>query len=57
MKPFDRRTYRTPRQLLRDIRTVARRRGDMRSLMRGETLSAAFRERLMLAVTEVNQFR
>ena len=57
MKPFDRRTYRTPRQLLRDIRTVARRRGDMRSLMRGETLSAAFRERLMLAVTEVNQCR
>jgi AhpD family alkylhydroperoxidase len=29
----------------------------MRSLMHGETLSAAFRERLMLAVTEVNRCR
>lgn len=57
MKPSKRRTYRSPRQLLRDIRAVARRRSEMRSLMHGETLSAAFRERLMLAVTEVNQCR
>ena len=57
MKPFRRRTYRSPRQLLRDIHTAMRSRGEMRSLMRGETLTAAFRERLMLAVTEVNQCR
>jgi len=57
MKPFDRRTYHSPRQLLHDIRSVARRRSDVRSLIHGETLSAAFRERLMLAVTEVNQCR
>jgi len=57
MKPFDRRTYRSPRQLLRDIRSVMRRRSEMRNLMRGETLSASFRERLMLAVTEVNRCR
>ncbi len=57
MRQFQRRTYRNPRQLLRDIGTVARRRSEMRSLMHGETLSAAFRERLMLAVTEVNRCR
>lgn len=57
MKPTKRRTYRSPRQLLRDIRAVMRRRNEMRSLMHGETLAAAFRERLMLAVTEVNQCR
>ena len=55
MKPFKRRTYRSPRQLLHDVRTVMRRRRDIRGLMRGETLSAAFRERLMLAVTAVNR--
>ncbi len=57
MKPFRRRTYRSPRQLLRDIRSVMRRRSDMRNLMHGDTISASFRERLMLAVTEVNQCR
>ncbi|MCJ7548516.1 MAG: carboxymuconolactone decarboxylase family protein [Anaerolineae bacterium] len=57
MKPFKRRTYRSPGQLLHDIRTATRKRGEMRSLMHGETLAAAFRERLMLAVTEVNQCR
>jgi len=57
MKPFQRRTYHRPSQLLRDISILARRRSQMRNLMNGETLSAAFRERLMLAVTEVNQCR
>ena len=57
MEPFTRRTYHGLRPLLRDIRAVIHRLGEMRDLMRGETLSPAFRERLMLAVTEVNQCR
>jgi len=57
LEPFNRRTYQTLGQLLRDVRAIVSRRGEMRQLMRGESLSPAFRERLMLAVTEVNQCR
>ncbi len=53
MKPFKRRTYRNLREPLSDILTIVRN----RSKLRGETLTNAFRERLMLAVTEVNRCR
>jgi AhpD family alkylhydroperoxidase len=57
VKPFDRRTYRSLSDALFDIRAVTTRRRQIRLLMRGEILSTAFRERLMLAVTEVNRCR
>lgn len=57
MDTFRRRIYRRPGQLWSDLRAVLSRRDQMRPLMRGETLSDAFRERLMLVVTEVNACR
>jgi AhpD family alkylhydroperoxidase len=57
MKPFSRRTYRSLPEALSDIRAIVGRRQQIRPLMKGETLSTAFRERLMLAVTEVNECR
>ncbi len=56
-KAFSRRIYHRPRDLWADIRDILGRSGDMRALMRGETLASDFRERLMLAVTEVNACR
>jgi AhpD family alkylhydroperoxidase len=57
MQPFPRRVYRRPADLFRDLRQVRHQRRRMRAVMRGETLDPAFRERLMLAVTEVNGCR
>lgn len=54
---FKRRHYRRLREIVADVRAILRRRNQMRELMRGETLSAQFRERLMLVVTEVNACR
>jgi AhpD family alkylhydroperoxidase len=54
---FSKRTYRSLRDLVRDLRAVLSRRRQMGPLMRGESLDAAFRERLMLAVTAVNGCR
>lgn len=57
MKPFRRRTYHSLGEVLTDIRVVLKHRHEMRALMRGDTISSAFRERLMLAVTQVNACR
>jgi AhpD family alkylhydroperoxidase len=57
MKEYSRRRYRRVSDAVRDMRAVARRRGSVRALMRGKTLDPRFRERLMLAVTEVNGCR
>jgi len=57
MKPFRRRIYASPRALLRDLASLLRGWRQIRDVMRGETLTAAFRERLMLAVTTVNGCR
>ena len=57
MEPFRRRTYHSLGEFLTDVRVVVRNRRRMRTLMRGETISNAFRERLMLAVTQVNACR
>jgi AhpD family alkylhydroperoxidase len=54
---FKRRIYRKPIQLIADFRGIMRRRKEIRPLMRGEVINAAFRERLMLAVTQVNGCR
>ena len=57
MRPFPRRRYRRLRDLIQDMRSPMARRDEMRTLMHGETLDPAFRERLMLAVTQVNGCR
>lgn len=57
MKPFPRRRYRRLHDLVSDLHTIAAQRDKVRALMRGKTLDPAFRERLMLAVTQVNGCR
>jgi AhpD family alkylhydroperoxidase len=57
MKPFQRRTYRNLGELLSDFRIIMSRRKEIRALMQGDIISPSFRERLMLAVTAVNQCR
>ena len=57
MRPFPRRRYRRLRDLIEDMHSLMARRDETRTLMHGETLDPAFRERLMLAVTQVNRCR
>ena len=57
MQPFKRRTYHNLGEFLADVRMMRSRRQEIRTLMRGEIISPSFRERLMLAVTQVNQCR
>jgi AhpD family alkylhydroperoxidase len=57
MRRFNRRTYHNPGEAIRDVWAVMSRRKEIHSLMDGETLDPAFRERLMLAVTAVNNCR
>lgn len=56
MRPFPRRTYRSLGQAWADVKDVVQRRALLRSTLRGG-LSPQFRERLMLAVTAVNECR
>lgn len=56
MRPFPRRTYRSLGQAWADVKYVLQHRALIRSTMRGG-LSPQFRERLMLAVTAVNECR
>lgn len=55
MKSFHRRMYRNAGDFLTDIRMVASQRENIRAMMRN--LDPAFRERLFLAVTQVNGCR
>jgi AhpD family alkylhydroperoxidase len=57
MHTFKRRIYRSLGELLHDFRSILSRRKKIRSLMSGEPIAPAFRERLMLVVTGVNQCR
>ena len=57
MHGFRRRTYASPGEAIADARSILSRWREIRSLMRGEGIGAAFRERLMLVVTEVNGCR
>lgn len=54
---FKRRYYRNLRELFRDTSAILRQRKLIKPLMRGELISDSFRERIMLAVTEVNGCR
>jgi AhpD family alkylhydroperoxidase len=56
MKPFPRRIYRSPAELLADLGYILKRRRLIRPAFH-QQLSPAFRERLMLAVTGVNACR
>ena len=54
---FKRRLYASPGDFVADLRATLGRPQQMRSVMRGESLDPALRERLMLAVTAVNGCR
>jgi AhpD family alkylhydroperoxidase len=56
MERFRRRTYHNLSEIWADFRFIVARRALIRNAMR-ELLSPAFRERLMLSVTQVNQCR
>ncbi len=51
---FQRRIYTSFGQFWQDVRYILARRRLMRAVMRGQLISRPFRERLMLAVTQVN---
>ena len=57
MQPFRRRIYRNPREFFEDVRFMLANRPRVREAMQGDLISPAFRERLMMAVTEVNGCR
>lgn len=57
MKKFPRRTYRGVRDFWGDVRFPFQNRVKLRRAMGGDLVSLAFRERLMLAVTAVNDCR
>lgn len=54
---FNRRIYPNFSTFFSDFKYIMSHRDHMRSLMRGEIIANAFRERLMLAVTSVNDCR
>ncbi len=57
MTEFNRRIYQSPREMIREILDLMSRYGEIRPLIHEKTFSPAFRERLMLIVTEVNECR
>jgi AhpD family alkylhydroperoxidase len=57
MREFRRRIYPGPKALIADLRALLAHRQVLRAAMRGENLDRAFRERLMLVVTGVNECR
>ncbi len=57
MKPFRRRTYSNLREMAADILWTVRHRDEVQQAMHGERVSFQFRERLMMAVTAVNECR
>ena len=56
MQGFDKRFY-TPRSLIRDLRELLARRSEIRETMQSGRVSRAFAEKIMMAVTAVNQCR
>lgn len=57
MKPFQRRFYSQISDFFSDLKFLLRRRKKIKQAMSGEFVSPAFRERLMMVVTEVNACR
>ncbi|MEA3326147.1 MAG: carboxymuconolactone decarboxylase family protein [Chloroflexota bacterium] len=56
-KPFNRRIYHSLRELIKDASSTMKQRKQIKILMQGGIVSTAFRERIMLTVTEVNGCR
>lgn len=56
-KKFNKRLYPNLKEFFSDLGFIFKRREKMKELMQGEILDAKFRERLMMAVTEVNGCR
>lgn len=56
-KQFSKRLYPNLKEFLSDLGFILKRSSRMKSLMSGEVVDARFRERLMMAVTEVNGCR
>ena len=57
MDGFKKRTYRSLREFIQDLGFILKNRKRVRAIFRSESLSPAFRERMMLAVTQVNDCR
>ena len=57
MRPFRRRICHSRREFFGDVRYTLTHRPLVREAMRGDVISPAFRERLMMTVTEVNGCR
>lgn len=57
MKKFNRRIYPNFSTFFSDFKFIISQRDQIRPLMRGEMIDSTFRERLMLAVTSVNDCR
>lgn len=57
MKPFGRRRYHSPIELGHDLWILLKGRAILKRARQGDLISAAFRERLMMVVTEVNGCR
>ena len=57
MHAFRRRRYHSPGELWRDLSSIVRKRRHLRRAMSSGLLSPAFRERLMMVVTTVNNCR
>jgi len=57
MKAFTKRRYHGFGQFWRELRAVWRDRRELRGILKGRTLDPKFRERIMLAITAVNQCR
>lgn len=57
MSKFKRRIYRNLEEFITDARIIFSKRKNIHTLMQGELITPAFRERIMLAVTTVNQCR
>ena len=56
-KQFNRRFYHNLQEINADIKAIFSKRKDIKALMRDGKISDSFRERIMLAVTEVNGCR
>ncbi len=57
LKKFNKRIYHSFKAIINDSSAIFKRRLEIKSLMHGDSISDAFRERIMLAVTEVNGCR
>ena len=57
MDGFKKRTYRSLREFLQDLGFIFKNRKRIRAIFESKSLSPAFRERMMLAVTQVNDCR